>query len=69
MKCSSTNNNQAVCIGGLDPESLLPYNMTDEWSQSVGVIDMTALTLKSSYDADAPPYTAPDIVGRAYDNG
>jgi hypothetical protein len=70
MKCSSANNNQAICVGGMDPELSDQYQIKDEWhgNLSVGVIDMQGLFLKSNYNASAAPYTAPGIVRRAYDN-
>ncbi|KAF2823218.1 hypothetical protein CC86DRAFT_372249 [Ophiobolus disseminans] len=68
MQCQSAGNNQAICIGGLLPESPIPSNTTDEWIQGVGVVDMTALVLKDGYDALAPPYTAPEVVKRANKN-
>jgi hypothetical protein len=68
MKCTSANNNQAICSGGLNPESSNPYYMKDEWPLSLGVIDMTRLKMQTGYDDDALPYAAPDIVRKVYDN-
>jgi hypothetical protein len=69
MQCQSAGNSQAVCIGGQNPESNAPWNITDEWEQGIGVIDMTNLVLKDNYDASAPPYTAPEPVRTAYERG
>ncbi|KAF2870811.1 hypothetical protein BDV95DRAFT_607937 [Massariosphaeria phaeospora] len=70
MQCSSAKNNQAICTSGYDPDSdpRAPWNNTDEWSQGVGVLDMTTVTLKDRYEGSTPPYTAPDIVRRAIEN-
>jgi len=68
MQCSSAGNNQAICIGGHNPESSAPWNLTDEWSQGIGVIDMTNVVLTDSYNASAPPYTAPESVKGVYAN-
>jgi len=68
MQCHSSINNQAICTGGHNPESTAPWNMTDEWSQGIGVFDMNKLVLKDRYDASAPPYTASELVRRSYEN-
>ena len=68
MKCNSAGNNQAICVGGHNPELSVPWNATDEWLQGIGVIDMTNLVLTDSYNASAPPYIAPKSVRTIYAN-
>jgi hypothetical protein len=68
MKGSSANNNQAIFSGGLDPLSTAPFNMTDEWDNNLAIMNLTDFTFKFDYDSNAPAYTAPDIVRRAYEN-
>jgi hypothetical protein len=68
MQCQSAGNNQAICTGGANPESVPLWNSTDEWSQGLGVLDTTNLVLKDSYDASASPYAAPELVRRIYEN-
>jgi hypothetical protein len=68
------NNNQAIFIGGIDPDqdhkSAQNWRASmDEWAQGIAVFDMNKLELKDNYDADAPPYAAPDLVKATYENG
>jgi hypothetical protein len=69
-------NNQAIFIGGFDPDQAYDakkqqdwFQTKDEWPQGIGVFDMTKSEMKNKFSADAPPYTAPDIVRETYDNG
>jgi hypothetical protein len=69
MRCQSSRNSQAVCIGGTNPEDISnPWDSVDEWNQGVGVFDMKELVLKDRYEANAPPYTASEIVRRVYND-
>ena len=67
--CHSTNNNQMVLIGGLDPtvKQFPPQNQSaDPWMQQIGVFDMTALKWKESYESNADPYRSPAAVKQFY---
>jgi hypothetical protein len=67
MRCQSSHNIQAVCIGGTNPEDISnPWDSVDEWKQGIGVFDMKNLVLKDRYEANAPPYIASELVRRAY---
>lgn len=68
------NNNQAIFIGGIDPDQhptiQQDWNASmDEWAQGIAVFDMNKLELRDSYDADASPYAAPNLVQATYENG
>jgi hypothetical protein len=69
-KCQAARNNQAICIGGVNPEAPVPlWNNTDEWAQGVNVLDMNKLVWKDRYEANAAAYAAPEIVRREYNAG
>ena len=48
-----------VIIGGY-------ANYTDPWASSINVYDMSALQWKDQYEANADPYTPPDVVSQYY---
>lgn len=63
--CHPAGNNQIILIGGLASGNR-SLNDDDPWYQGIGVFDMTALQWKTSYEANAAPYVAPDIVRKYY---
>ena len=58
-----------LSIGGYDPTAHTAsegFQTTDPNMNGLGIFDMVDLTWKSSYDANAGPYTIPTTVGDWY---
>lgn len=73
MTCTTTNNRQAIIIGGTSTEPASyndPQNWEaqDPWTKGIHVFDMTALNFSDKYDADAPPYEASTLVRNSYNS-
>jgi len=67
--CNIAGNRQMVVTGGLDPASASQrqqFFTPDNWSQGIGVFDMTTLQWKDSYDAEAKAYVTPKVVKSWY---
>ena len=68
--CHVIGNRQMLSIGGLDPS--MPINASrnslDTWQHGLGIFDMVDLKWKESYDANAPAYVTPKVVGAWYDS-
>lgn len=68
--CHATNSSQMILIGGSDPtysHSFLgdgdSYNApSDPWPHGIGVLDMTTLKFKDSFQAQAGPYETPEVI-------
>ena len=64
-----------MSIGGLDnPEAGQfdqwgNYKTPDPFMQGIGILDMTSMMWKSSYEAEPPPYTSPQVVKEWYSSG
>ncbi|KAF1987247.1 hypothetical protein K402DRAFT_55465 [Aulographum hederae CBS 113979] len=72
--CEPVGGRQLMSIGGIDnPQDGKNYwydwTIPDSFIQGIGVFDMTALTWKSGYDADAAPYQSPTVVKDWYSRG
>ena len=71
--CAAAGNSQMLVVGGMDltvdGRSSNRWETTDPWPQGLGIFDMHDLEWKDSYNADAPPYKAPDKVREWYANG
>lgn len=59
---------QMIAVGGVRPEFRWPRIWTDRDSlpQGIGVLDMTSLTWRDSFDASLPEYEQPDVVKQWY---
>ncbi len=74
ITCHTTNTNQMIIIGGVDPGNGSAFiadadggdEPVDPWAQGIAVFDMTALRFKDSYEAQAKPYEPPDAIRRFY---
>ena len=69
--CHTTNTNQLIIIGGLDPgsggwELFSPKEFRDPWPEAIGIFDMTNLKDKDSYEAKAKPYEPPELIKSFY---
>ena len=67
--CERVGNRQMLSIGGYDPTAPTVtegFQTSDPNTNTLGIFDMVDLTWKSSYDADAEPYTIPTAVGDWY---
>lgn len=74
--CHATNSSQIVMIGGQNPsysQNILgdgdgsPIQAPpDPWNQGIGVFDMTTLSFKDSYKANAKAYETPDVIKKYY---
>ncbi|KAJ3569289.1 hypothetical protein NPX13_g6132 [Xylaria arbuscula] len=55
---------QMLSMGGVDGENrtFTAPTTADPWTYSIGVLDMTELQWKDSYDPDAAPYDSPSVV-------
>lgn len=68
--CNMIGNRQMVVVGGqvVSKQSAAWLGDTfgaflkDPWSKGLGVFDLSDMEWKSSYDADAAPYTSPQVV-------
>ena len=58
-------------MGGVDGENrtFMAPTTADPWTYSIGVLDMTELKWKDSYDPDAAAYDSPSIVKDWYNAG
>jgi len=55
-------------MGGIDPNATL--QVADTWPLGIGIFDLSAMAFQDRYDADAAPYTSPEVVQRWYtENG
>ena len=61
--CQVVGNRQMLSIGGLNPldQNTGTYSV-DPMAQGLQIFDMTEMTWSSSYDAQAAPYTSPQVV-------
>jgi Kelch motif len=67
--CNIAGNRQMVVTGGLNPATADQKQLLstrDNWTQGIGVFDMTTLQWKDSYDADAEAYVTPEVVKSWY---
>ena len=62
MTCHVAGNRQMVMIGWEPPGIHIEYWPTDPWPQGLGIVDLTDMQWKSSFDADAAPYETPKQV-------
>lgn len=74
MTCTSTNNRQAIIVGGTNTElsstSIDPQNWEsqDPWTKGIAVFDMTGLQYVDQYDAEASLYESPNIIQDYYNS-
>ena len=66
-QCIVANNRQMIVVGGFGANP--NYNVPDDWAQGLGVFDLTSLSWKRSYDADAEPYKPAQAIADWYKNG
>lgn len=64
--CNLVGNRQMVIVGGKEPFLTHPSQVTDIWTQGIGIFDLTAMEWKDQYDAGAAPYVTPDVVKAWY---
>ena len=66
--CELAGNRQMISIGGLNPTHSAAVNFSDVDinPQGLGIFDMVELNWTNTYDANAAPYTAPDVVKEWY---
>ena len=66
--CENFGNGQMISIGGIDPSDnfFQTANITDPFPQGLGIFDMVNFSWVSSYDANAGPYEAPNVVKEWY---
>jgi hypothetical protein len=64
--CNLIGNRQMVVVGGKEPFLTHPSQITDIWTQGIGIFDLTAMEWKDQYDAGAAPYVTPDVVKAWY---
>lgn len=72
--CHTTNTNQMIIIGGVDPTNdtiWVAYadngdEPRDPWAEGIGIFDMTTLKFKDSYESKAKPYEPPEIIKSFY---
>lgn len=74
--CHATNSSQIVMIGGQNPSYSRNFledgdgspiqAPPDPWNQGIGVFDMTTLSFKDSYKANAKAYETPDVIKKYY---
>ena len=55
-----------VVVGGKQPWLNDSSQITDFWSQGLGIFDLSAMEWKDQYDAAAAPYVTPDVVKAWY---
>jgi hypothetical protein len=55
-----------VVVGGKQPWLSDSSQITDLWSQGIGIFDLSAMEWKDQYDAAAAPYVTPDVVKAWY---
>ena len=68
-KCEIVGNRQMLSIGGLDPRVQVDgKDKDDPCPQGLGIFDLSEMVWKTDtgYDADAPPYTTPEVVQAWY---
>ena len=51
-----------MAVGGYVPELKYSLQPQDPWPQGLGILDLTELRWKESYDANAATYETPKIV-------
>ena len=74
--CHTTNSNQLIIIGGVDPTkrhdwwtvspSFTPLELRDPWEEGIVILDMTTLKFKDFYEAKAKPYEPPELIKSFY---
>ena len=64
--CNAAGNNQMVILGGYDKADDTAQSQPDIWDQGINVYDMSNLEWKDKYEANADPYTPPDMVASYY---
>ena len=67
--CEVAGQRQLLSLGGLDPSAStirVSASLPDPFARGIGVFDMVDLKWKSNYDANAPPYTQPDVIKAWY---
>lgn len=73
--CHTTNNNQMIVIGGVDPtnddttwvgSADNGAEPRDPWAEGIGIFDMTTLKFKDSYESKAKPYEPPEVIQSFY---
>ena len=67
--CNVVANRQMIVTGGLNPASSNQSELVqrrDVWSQGIGVFDLSTMQWKDRYDANAEPYTTPNVVKDCY---
>lgn len=67
--CIIPDNRQMIVIGGSATPAGPDYEQRDVFAQGLGVFDLTTLSWKDRYDADAGPYEPPQSVARWYNEG
>ena len=65
--CNVVGQRQMLVIGGVDPSraNISDY-LKDPWSQGIGIFDLTDMSWKDGYDADAEAYTSPETIKSYY---
>ena len=53
---------QLIASGGLQPNVASDYEVADLWPQGLGILDLTEMTWKSSYDSTTSPYETPQQI-------
>jgi hypothetical protein len=71
QQCVLAGNRQMIVVGGNDPVKSFTasYQDVDPWTNGIGVIDVSALSWKDSFDPDAQAYASPDVVTSWYSAG
>ena len=64
--CNLVGGRQMVIVGGKQPWLNDSSQITDIWSQGLGIFDLSAMEWKDQYDAAAAPYVTPDAVKAWY---
>jgi hypothetical protein len=69
--CILAGNRQMLSVGGIDVDLSFPeiFFDPDPWKNGLGVLDLTALTWNTRYDATARPYESPKVVRQWYAKG
>ncbi|KAH7322409.1 hypothetical protein B0I35DRAFT_425772 [Stachybotrys elegans] len=65
--CALAGNRQMIVSGGINSD--WDWRREDEWTNSLGVFDLSSLEWRSNYDADALEYESPEVVRSWYQEG
>lgn len=65
-RCAVAGGRQMISVGGLEDDD---WKTKDPWTQGVGILDMSELTWRTSFEPNLPAYDSPDVIKTWYADG